>query len=80
MAKTVKSLFQLESAARDALAGRGALHVCTSTFGYGEAVIHSTLSPMAAHQIAATIPGFHLVDTYRTESGATSRGYMTGAS
>lgn len=79
MAKSVKSLFQLETAARDALAGRGVLHVSTSTYGYGEAVIHSTLSPMAAHQLAATIPGFHLIDTYRTESGSTSRGYMTGA-
>lgn len=76
----MKSLLQLETAARDALAGRGVLHVCTSTFGYGDAAIHTTgLAPLDAHKLAVSIPGFRVVSTYRTESGATSRGYMTGA-
>jgi hypothetical protein len=79
MSARAKSLFSLEVAARDALAGRGVLHVSTTTYGYGEAVIHFALAPLAAHEIAATIQGFRLIDTYRTESGATSRGYMTAA-
>jgi hypothetical protein len=77
--RETKSLFQLETAARDALAGRGVLHVGTSTYGYGDAVIHFALDMAEAHAIAAAIPGFHLVTTYRTESGATARGYMTNA-
>lgn len=80
MHNETKSLFQLETAARDALAGRGVLHVCTSTFGYGDAVIHTAgLALLDAHDLARSIPGFHVVSTYRTEGGATSRGYMAGA-
>jgi hypothetical protein len=75
--RETKTLWDLETAARRAIADRGVLHVSTCWLSYGEAVIHTAMSPMDAMLMAQTIPGFRPTMSYKTDRGATVNGYMT---